>query len=148
MDRKTFIVEFTKATAWPLLIVTSFFLFKTQIQEIIKNISELKFGKVSAVFSKERLATSISKKDKEESNNEGDSLSLTEEDIFNIPDDDYVFMQEISVNEAFMPINENQKYKYNSLVNNGYFTKKDSDDYQPTKLGKEILTSLKSIYHK
>jgi len=148
MDWKTFIVEFTKATAWPLLIVTSFFLFKTQIQEIIKNISELKFGKVSAVFSKERLATSISEKDKEESNNEEGSLSLTKEDIFNIPDDDYVFMQEISVNKAFMPINQNQKFKYNSLVNNGYFTQKDSGDYQPTKLGKEILTSLKSIYHK
>lgn len=134
--------------AWPFVLVTFIILFKEQIQELVKNISELKFGKASAVFGKQVLANKVSQKEKTESEKQEQAPSLTEEDIFNIPDDDYEFMQEISSNEAFMPVNEKQTFKYNSLVNHGYFTQGEAGSYKPTKQGAEILAALKSIYHK
>ncbi|WP_413479703.1 hypothetical protein [Vibrio hibernica] len=146
MDWKTFIVEITRAIAWPLIIVAFFCVFKVQIQELFKNISELKFGKASAVFGKQILANKVSQHEKTESEKqETTSSRLTKEDIYNIPDDDYVFMQEISANEEFMPVNEKQSFKYNSLVNHGYFTQEKAGCYKPTKLGGEILAALKSI---
>lgn len=148
MDWKTFIVEIAKAIVWPFVLVTFILLFKTQIQELIKSISELKFGKASAVFGKQILANKVSQQERTENEKQEQAPSLTGEDIYNIPDDDYEFMQEISSNEAFMPVNEKQAFKYNSLVNHGYFTKGDSGSYKPTKQGAEILAALKSIYHK
>lgn len=148
MDWKTFIVEITKAMVWPLVIAALFFLFKTQIQELIKNISELKFGKASAVFGKQILANKVSKHERVESEKQENAPSLTKEDIFNISDDDYEFMQEISANEAFLPVSEKQSFKYNSLVNHGYFTQGEAGCYKPTEQGAEILAALKSIYHK
>lgn len=148
MDWKTFIVEIAKAMAWPFVLVAFIFLFKAQIQELIKSISELKFGKASAVFGKQVLANKVAQREMAESDKQEQMPSLTEEDIYNIPDDDYEFMQEISSNEAFMPVSEKQSFKYNSLVNNGYFTQGEAGSYKPTKQGAEILAALKSIYHK
>ncbi len=149
MDWKTFIVEITKAMAWPFVIAAFFYMFKFQIQELFKNISELKFGKASVLFGKQILANKLSSQYKEtESENQETTPSLTKEDIYNIPDDDYEFMQEISANEAFMPVSEKQSFKYNSLVNHGYFTKGEAGSYKPTKQGAEIMAALKAIYHK
>ncbi|MEJ2621914.1 MAG: hypothetical protein P8163_17160 [Candidatus Thiodiazotropha sp.] len=65
------------------------------------------------------MALEVSANEKSESRANESNVSLTKEDIFNIPDDDYVFMQEISANEAFMPTSEDQIFRYNSLVSHG-----------------------------
>ena len=148
MDWKTFIVELAKASAWPFVLLVSIFMFKAQIQSLIKNISELKFGKASVNFAKQVLANKVSQCAKEECEKQERLSSLTEEDIYNIPDDDYEFMQEIASNEAFMPENERQSFKYNSLVNHGYFTREIKGSYKPTRKGAEILAALNSIYQR
>lgn len=147
MDWKTFIVEIVKVMAWPGVIFTFFYLFKAQIQELFKSLSELKIGKASIVFGKQILANKVSKKERSEGGDQEHNSSLTEEEIMNITDDDYEFMREISKNEAFMPASDVQIYKYNSLVNHGYFIKVESGSYKPTAKGLEILSVLKSIYH-
>ena len=69
MDWKTFIVEIAKAIVWPFVLVTFILLFKTQIQELIKSISELKFGKASAVFGKQILANKVSQQERTKNKN-------------------------------------------------------------------------------
>jgi hypothetical protein len=63
-----------------------------------------------------------------------------------MPDDDFEFIQETAGNKKIMPINKNDVFKYNSLVNYGYFEKEQDSVYKPTKKAGEIIVALKSIY--
>jgi hypothetical protein len=145
VDYKTFIVQIVNILVWPVLILTIIFYFKEELRKFLKSISELKIGHFSIVLEKNIVAnaiynSSIVKEDVSE------KPEMTREEIFNIPDDDYEFMQKIANNESFMPTNQSEVFKYNSLVNHGYFEKVD-DIYKPTKKGQEIITALKSIYY-
>jgi predicted transcriptional regulator len=108
---------------------------------------QLKIGRYSVVLGKNLLANTVANKKVEEATN-AEELVMTREDIFNIPDNDYEFMQKIANNVSFYPTNESEVFKYNSLVNHGYFEKDKtkSEVFKPTKKGNEIIAALKSIY--
>lgn len=146
MDCKTFIVQMVDTLAWPVLILTIIFFFKDQFKNLINSVSELKVGNSAVSFSKKMVASTITKKSTSETSITAEP-AMTEEEILNIPDDDYEFMQKVANNKSFMPTNESEKFKYNSLVNNGFFEKKEDEVYEPTKKGREIIDVLKSIYY-
>lgn len=147
MDWKTFFVEVMNILIWPAILLIFLYYFKQQIQGLIKSISKLTIGNASAVFGKERLAEKISSKNSVQEDGQEKSSVMSREDILNIPDEDYEFMQEIAGNVSFMPTDKSEAFKYNSLVNHGYFEKEQNDVYKPTKKGTEIIAALKSIYY-
>jgi len=113
----------------------------------MKSISKLTIGNASAEFGKERLAKEISSKNDEQDSQQEKLSGMSRKDILSIPDEDYEFMQKIAGNIKFMPSDKGEVFKYNSLVNHGYFKKEDNDEYKPTEKGSEIISALKSIYH-
>ncbi|MGM0641857.1 MAG: hypothetical protein ACQESN_10585 [Thermotogota bacterium] len=113
----------------------------------MKSISKLTIGSASAEFGKKRLAKEISSKNDEQDTQQEKPPVMSREDILSIPDEDYEFMQKIAGNVKFMPSDKGESFKYNSLVNHGYFQKEDNDEYKPTEKGSEIISALKSIYH-
>ncbi|MDO6842148.1 hypothetical protein Q4602_21970 [Paraglaciecola chathamensis] len=147
MDWKTFIVQIINTLVWPVVLLVFLYIFKEQIQGLLKSLTKLTVGNASAIFSKEKLAEKFSNKSSGEKMNSEEPSAMSREDILNIPDEDYDFMQAIAANENFMPINKNDVFKYNSLVNHGYFEKEEDDVYKPTKKGTEIIAALKSIYY-
>lgn len=147
MDWKSFIVEIVQVLIWPALLFVFLFLFKKQVRELLGSISKLTVGNSSAEFGKKMLAKEINPQNTKKDNPNGCTSKVSKEDVFNIPDDDYEFMMKIAANKNFMPTDKREVFKYNSLVNHGYFTKEDNDKYMPTLKGSEIIGALKSIYH-
>lgn len=145
MDNKTFIVQIVNTVAWPIVILVSLWIFKESIKTLINSLSELKIGNNSALFDKKILVDKVFSKNTLD-NVESSPPALSEEDVLGIPDNDYEFMREIAKNKNFMPTNKNEVFKYNSLVNHGYFEKEDSA-YKPTKKGTVIIDALKSMYY-
>ena len=146
MDWKTFAIQVVNTVAWPVVVLIGLYLFKDPIKELLKSLSQLKIGNASVLFGKKMLAKEISNKSKAEDGST-EVAALSKEEILEIPDDDYEFMQAIAGNHKFMPVIKNEVFKYNSLVNHGYFVKDQENMYQPTKKGAEILSVLKSIYY-
>lgn len=148
MGWKAFTVEVVNTVAWPIVVLIALYLYKEPIKELLKSLSQLKIGNVSASFGKKILAREISSKNEEETEDSfAEEPVMTKNEILEIPDDDYEFMQAIAGNQKFMPVSKNEVFKYNSLVNNGYFLKEQDYVYKPTKKGAEILSALKSIYY-
>jgi len=148
MEWKTFIVHITDTLAWPALILIIVLVFKEQFISLIKSVSELRIGNAAAFFGKTVLANTIHPSQSvQESTTE--QSEMTKDEILSIPDDDYEFLIEIANNVNFMPTSKSEIFKYNSLVNNGYFEKneKQNNVYKPTKKGEEIIKALKSIYY-
>lgn len=146
MDWKTFTVQVINTVAWPVVVLMGLYLFKDSIKELLKSLSQLKIGNATVLFGKKILAREISNKSKTEDSST-EVTTLSKEEILEIPDDDYEFMQAIAGNQKFMPVSKNEVFKYNSLVNHGYFVKDQNNVYQPTKNGAEILSVLNSIYY-
>ncbi|WFE68810.1 hypothetical protein P8S54_00495 [Thiomicrospira sp. R3] len=142
MEWKIFFLEILKASIWPAFLLTLLLLFKKQLRELLEKISKFQVGNTSVEFGKKILAKEVSERRQATEY----TPSLTREDIFNIPDEDYEFMIKISENSKFMPVEKSDKFRYNSLVNNGYFII-DNGEYKPTDKGAEIIAALKSIYH-
>lgn len=147
MDWKLFFVEIVQVLIWPTLLLIALLLFKEQVRELLGSISKLTVGNASAEFGKMMLAKEILPQNKTQKKENGCSSNMSKEEIFNIPDEDYEFMMKIAANKNFMPTDKREIFKYNSLVNHGYFTKEDNDEYKPTGKGSEIIGALKSIYH-
>jgi len=132
---------------WPIALIIFLFFFKEQIENLIKSLTKLTIGNSTAVFGKEKLAKEISSQSTVEKTNPKEQSTISKEDILSIPDDDYEFMQEIAENISFMPASKSDVFKYNSLVNHGYFDKERDNEYKPTQKGAEIIAALKSIYY-
>ena len=148
MEWKTFIIHITDSLAWPILILIIILVFKEQFNSLIKSVSELRIGNAAAVFGKNVLVNTIHPSQSvQESTTE--QSKITKDEILSIPDDDYEFLIEIANNVNFMPTSKSETFKYNSLVNNGYFEKDEKQDnvYKPTKKGEKIINALKSIYY-
>ncbi len=147
MDWKTFLAEIINTLVWPIVLLIFFYFFKEPIQSLIKTLTKLTVGNASAVFDKEKSAEIISIKNTAQEADSEKQFFVSKEDILNIPDNDYEFMQKIAGNINFMPTDKSDSFKYNSLINQGYFEKDHENVYKPTKKGAEILAALKSIYH-
>lgn len=146
MDCRTFIVQILNILIWPTLILTIVFYFKEELKKLINSISELKIGNFSIAIEKRVLAHVLQNPNFfQETSSE--KPELTREEILNIPDEDYEFMQKIANNTNFLPTSENEVFKYNSLVNHGYFVQHKDGAYEPTTKGDEIIKALKSIYY-
>jgi len=147
MDWKMFTVQITNTLVWPIVLLIFLYFFKEQIQNLIKSLTKLTIGNSSAIFGKEMVAKQVSAESSVDKTKPEKPSALSEEDILSIPDDDYEFMQKIAGNKNFMPINKGESFKYNSLVNHGYFEKVQDNVYKPIKKGAEIIATLKSIYY-
>ncbi len=147
MDWKTFIAQIINTLAWPIVLIIFLYFFKEQIQNLIRSLTKLTIGNNTAVFGKEKAAEEVSSKNKDEQTDSEEESSISKKDILSIPDDDFEFMQAIAENKNFMPVSESEIFKYNSLVNHGYFDKGQDNEYKPTNKGAEIIAVLKSIYH-
>jgi hypothetical protein len=147
MDWKSFFVEIINTLVWPIVLLIFICFFKEQIRSLIKSLTKLTIGNASAVFDKEKLAEKISIKNAGKEADSEKQFFVSKEDILSIPDNDYEFMQEIAGNVDFMPTDKSEGFKYNSLINHGYFEKDQENVYKPTKKGAEILAALKSIYY-
>ena len=95
------------------------------------------------------MANTISSNSSETDDTKKNLDTLTREEIMSISDEDYEFMRKIANNKGFMPKNSDEVFKYNSLINNGYFRKAENNDgaYEPTGKGQSILSALKNIYY-
>jgi len=147
MDWKTFFVGLIDTLVWPIVLLIFIYFFKEQIQSLIEKLTKVTIGNSTATFGKEALAEKISSESAVQETESEIPPVMSKEDILNIPDDDYEFMQEIAGNVNFMPTNKSEAFKYNSLVNQGYFKKYQENVYKPTDKGTEILAALKSIYY-
>lgn len=56
MDNKTFIIELTKALAWPLMVLVTLLSFRKTLLRLLPQLTNLKYDKLEFQFAKEVAA--------------------------------------------------------------------------------------------
>ena len=137
-----YILEFTKVLAWPITIFISLLIFRKEVKSVISMITEVKFGNISVLINKLKLEAKIRESEHDTVKKENIEPITN---IFDLSDEDFIFLEKIKKQNQYNVTSEEEKYRFNSLVNEGYFTKKDDGTYEVTASAKDIVGEMRNL---
>jgi len=146
------VLDYIKVVIWPFTALFCVFIFKDQIFKLISKITELnveaKGLKLKLQLSKKILEKQPSLTHQLTENTEIKNKRLDPSIIWEIADKDFMFLDTLSKKELleeYFPVSKEEEYRFNSLVNEGFFTKQKDLKFAPTHKGRDLLKHFKEL---
>ena len=152
MEIAQLVLEYTKVLIWPVILLLCVFIFKSQILKLISKITELNL-EVKGMKLKLQLSQKISDTKRIDNAEQAtdDVVNNSEIEpsiIWGLSDSDFIFLEHLSnkdILKEYLPISKDEEYSYQSLSNEGLFTKQENSKFIITSKGRVLLEGMKKL---
>ena len=151
MEIAQLVLEYTKVLIWPVTLLLCVFIFKAQILKLISKITELNL-EVKGMKLKLQLSQKISGAkrvdDTVQATKVVNNSEIEPSIIWELSDSDFIFLDHLSnkdILKEYFPISKDEEYSYQSLSNEGLFTKQENSKFIITNKGRTLLEGMKIL---
>lgn len=147
MEVANIILEFTKVLVWPLIVIFGLIFYRNSILSLLEKISEISFGGEKGFNLKVKTLAKITEFDKA-SNASSEISEATSSLILSLPDEAFVYLHSLAkkpLKPKYFPNTHKELIILNSLTDYKIMNQNTLTEFELTKLGRELLSSLNMV---
>ena len=133
------------------MLLLCVFIFKSQILKLISKITKLNLevkGMKLKLQLSQKLSDTKKSGDTTPASKVVNSAEIESSIIWELSDSDFMFLDHLSkkdILKEYFPVSKDEEYSYQSLSNEGLFTKQENSKFILTDKGSALLQSIKKL---